>query len=180
MGLPSHTSHLLQSLDVGLFSPLKMALGRALDSNLQKEVSHLQKCERLMGYIEARENTFTESNGLGGWHSAGLIPFNPKEVLRHISSPPSSSTLSQNISGESSILPTQLFENSFITSSPPEASQLSTTTQVLCKRLSEPTSLLSLERNFICRLSRITGQLYAENSILQQENLELKRLNALC
>jgi len=179
MRLPPHTSHLLQPLDVGLFGPLKTALGTALDPILRKEVSRLQKCEWLMGYIEARENAFTESNVLGGWRGAGLIPFDPEEVLRHIPPPPSSSTLPQNVSSESPVSPTQLFENSFITSSPPEASQLRTTTQVLRKRLCEPTPLLSPERNFICRLSRTTERLRAENSILQQENLELKRLNAL-
>ena len=132
MHLP-HISHPLLLLDIGLFGPLKTVLEIVLNPILRKEVSRLQKYERLIDYIEAQENGFTESNVFGGWYGAGLISFDLEEVLQHISPPPLSFTLSQTISGESPISPTQLFENSFITSSPPEASQLRNTTQVLHK-----------------------------------------------
>ena len=43
--LPPHTSHLLQPLDVELFSPLKKALSANLDPLIRTQVSRLQKCE---------------------------------------------------------------------------------------------------------------------------------------
>ena len=175
--IPPHTSHLTQPLDVGLFGPLKTALSVALDPLLRKEVSRLHKSEWLTGYIEARENTFSKDNVFGGWRGAGLIPHDRQKVLRHLPPPPSSPRQLQT--HETPSQPTQIFESSFITSSPPDAVELRTTTQVLHKRLAEPTPLLTPERNFLCHLSRTTERLRAENSILQQENFELKRLNAL-
>ena len=82
--LVPHTSHLCQPLDVSLFSPLKTALSTKLDPLLQTEVSRIRKSEWLAAFAEAREDTFSESNILGGWRGAGLLPFNPDELLRHI------------------------------------------------------------------------------------------------
>jgi hypothetical protein len=90
MRLPSHTSHLIQPLDVGLFSPLKKALGITLEPIFGKEVSRLHKSEWLTDYIEAREKAFCEDNVLDSWCGAELIPFNLEKVLQHIPPPPPS------------------------------------------------------------------------------------------
>jgi DDE superfamily endonuclease len=85
--LPPHTSHLCQPLDVGLFGPLKRALSSKLQPLIRTEVSRIRKSEWLMAFIQARKNAFTGSNVLGGWRGAGLLPFNPEKVLRHIEIP---------------------------------------------------------------------------------------------
>lgn len=131
MRLPPHTSDLTQPLDVGVFGPLKTALGIALEPILEKEVSRLHKSEWLTGYIEARDKAFCEDNVLGSWRGAGLIPFDPEKVLRHILPPLPSRTWTQITSITAQ--PTEIFENSFITSSPPDATELRTTIQVLRK-----------------------------------------------
>ena len=122
--LVPHTSHLCQPLDVGLFGPLKTALSAKLDPLLQTEVSRIRKSEWLAAFAEAREDTFSESNVLGGWRGAGLLPFNPDEVLRHIVviPPPANpipitpaSTLPMH---ENSTLDPDLFNSSLLTSSP--------------------------------------------------------------
>ena len=53
MLLPAHTSHLLQPLDVGLFSPLKSAISSSLDRLIRTKVSRIQKAEWLDIYQEA-------------------------------------------------------------------------------------------------------------------------------
>ena len=82
--LPPHTSPLLQLLDVGLFGPLKKALSAALDHIIRTEGDKVRKVEWVKGYAEARQREFTVDNALGGWRGAGLFPYDPVKVLRHI------------------------------------------------------------------------------------------------
>jgi hypothetical protein len=41
--MPAHTSHLLQPLDVGCFSPLKKAYSRQVESLIQDHINHITK-----------------------------------------------------------------------------------------------------------------------------------------
>src|SRR5437763_11864992 len=79
--LVPHTSHLCQPLDVGLFGPLKTALSVKLDPLLQTEVSRICKSEWLMAFVEACKEAFIQSNILGGWRGARLLPFDTEKVL---------------------------------------------------------------------------------------------------
>jgi hypothetical protein len=87
MRLIPHTSHICQPLDVGLFGPLKRALSSKLQPLIQTEVSRVRKPEWLLAFIQARKAAFTTSNVLRGWRGAGLLPFDPEKVLRHIQIP---------------------------------------------------------------------------------------------
>src|SRR2546423_978947 len=135
--LVPHTSHLCQPLDVGLFGPLKTALSAKLDPLLQTEVSRIRKSEWLAAFAEAREDTFSESNVLGGWRGAGLLPFNPDEVLRHIVviPPPANPVLitpaSTSSMHENSTLDPDLFNSSLLTSSPLNAEAFRRTASAL-------------------------------------------------
>jgi hypothetical protein len=82
--MPPHSSHLLQPLDVGIFSPLKQAYRKAIDTNMRLGVNHIDKQEFLRLYPPSRAQSFTTSNIHGAFRGAGLVPFNPAIVLAHL------------------------------------------------------------------------------------------------
>lgn len=79
--MPPHTSHLLQPLDVGLFSPLKHAYGREVQDYIRLGIHHIDKEDFLTIYRSARLSVFTEQNIKSGFRATGLIPYNPERVL---------------------------------------------------------------------------------------------------
>ena len=92
-----HSSHLLQPLDVGVFSPLKRAMSTQLSRLYATEISRLQKVEWLEHYVQARSKAITSENILGGWRGAGIFPRYPHRVVRQLSDkitspPPASET----------------------------------------------------------------------------------------
>ena len=62
-----HSSHLLQPLDVGVFSLLKTAVSADLDRLIRAGVRRLEKAEWVESYIRAWPNAFTERNIRAGW-----------------------------------------------------------------------------------------------------------------
>ena len=86
--LPPHSSHLLQPLDVGVFSPLKKALAVRQSRLFCGAVRHIQKVEWLEHFIEARESAVSEKNILAGWRGAGLFPENLHRMLHQFLSAP--------------------------------------------------------------------------------------------
>ena len=79
--MPAHSSHLLQPLDVGCFSPLKKAYGRCVEDMMRNSINHITKLEFLPAFNKAYHNSFTQNNICAGFQGAGLIPFNPDSVL---------------------------------------------------------------------------------------------------
>ncbi|KAH3926875.1 hypothetical protein HBI56_102620 [Parastagonospora nodorum] len=65
--MPSHSSHLLQPLDVGCFGPLKKAYGGEVNELMRNRINHITKQEFL--------------NIQGGFQGAGLVPFDPERVI---------------------------------------------------------------------------------------------------
>ncbi|KAF2175970.1 CENP-B protein [Zopfia rhizophila CBS 207.26] len=65
--MPSHSSHLLQPLDVGCFSPLKDAYGRQVEDLIRNHIYHVTKLEFLPAFKAAYQATFTESNIRAGF-----------------------------------------------------------------------------------------------------------------
>ena|SRR5436305_270584 len=60
--LLSHSSHLLQPLDVGVFGPLKESMTSLLNSIFRTDILRLQKAEWIEHYLKAREKALTEKN----------------------------------------------------------------------------------------------------------------------
>jgi hypothetical protein len=79
--MPPHSSHLLQPLDVGCFSPLKRAYGAQVELKMRYGVNHITKEQFLEAYLIAHKQAITESNILSGFRASGLVPFNPQRVL---------------------------------------------------------------------------------------------------
>jgi hypothetical protein len=79
--LPSHSSHLTQPLDVGVFSPLKKAYGAQISFLARANITHITKDDFFPAFRAAFEAVFTEQNVKGGFRGAGLVPFNPDAVI---------------------------------------------------------------------------------------------------
>ena len=69
--LPPHTTHLLQPLDVGLFSPLQHYYGKAVDRMVRGNQA-IKKANFLPLYIEARKQAYINTNIVKAFEN-GLI-----------------------------------------------------------------------------------------------------------
>ena len=79
--MPAHSSHILQPLDVGCFSPLKKAYGRKIEDMMRSHIIHITKDDFFPAFREAHFTAMTESNIQGGFRGAGLLPFDPERVI---------------------------------------------------------------------------------------------------
>ena len=79
--MPPHSSHLLQPLDVGCFSPLKRAYSREVESLIRNHIQHVTKLEFLPAFKAAFDRSFTLANVCSAFRGAGLVPLEPKTVL---------------------------------------------------------------------------------------------------
>ena len=79
--MPPHSSHHLQPLDVGRFSPLKRAYGRLIENKMQLGFNHIDKLDFLEAYPKACIEAFKMDNIRNSFAASGLVPFNPERVL---------------------------------------------------------------------------------------------------
>lgn len=82
--MPPYSSHLLQPLDVGCFSPLKRAYGRQAEELMRNKINHITKIEFLPAFQQAYRKTITKDNILGGFRGAGLVPHDPEAVISRL------------------------------------------------------------------------------------------------
>jgi hypothetical protein len=93
--LPSHTSHVLQPLDISVFSPLKTAYRSQVERLERGCVGTIGKEHFIPMYSPARAQAFTSRNIRAGWSKAGLFPFNPDKALSDIPKPAAELTAPQ-------------------------------------------------------------------------------------
>lgn len=92
--MPPHLSHLLQPLNVGIFSSLKKAYRRQAENLIPNRINNITKTEFHPYYIAAFRTTFTNKNIQGGFRGVSLVPFNSEAVVMQLdvhlrnSSPP--------------------------------------------------------------------------------------------
>lgn len=79
--LPAHTTHILQSLDVGCFSPLQSHYSKGVESFLRDTGHIINKTNFLPILYEARRQAYSSDNLKSAFLSCGFIPFNPRVVL---------------------------------------------------------------------------------------------------
>ena len=79
--MPPHSSHLLQPLDVGCFSPLKRAYGTQISEFIRLGIHHVDKAEFLLAFMQARIEALSIRNIQSGFAAAGLVPPDPDQVL---------------------------------------------------------------------------------------------------
>jgi len=79
--MPAYSSHYLQPLNVGYYSPLKQAYGRQIEHLVCARVTHITKLEFLYALRKAWPASITQKNIQGGFAGAGLMPHDPERVL---------------------------------------------------------------------------------------------------
>lgn len=88
--LPRHSTHLLQPLDVGVFSPYAHYYKKNL-ANRCRFAAHysVDKVDFLEILQETRDQTLTETTILSAWEKSGLSPLCADQVLRQLPVRPS-------------------------------------------------------------------------------------------
>lgn len=81
LALPSHTTHLLQPLDVCVFQPLKHWHAEAVNDAVQMGDETFTKLEFLNAFNSFRKRAFKRSTIETAWRLTGLIPYKPAIVL---------------------------------------------------------------------------------------------------
>ena len=106
------------------------------------------------------------ANICGGWHGAGLLPFDPVKVLRKVQpqSPPREIT-------SPSPLPQTPFQQ--ITSSPPDPVSLKIANALLLQQVNSGKPLQTPARKFVHRLTNACELFQAELTISQKQHHEL-------
>lgn len=81
ISLPTHTSYILQPLDLGVFSPYQRYYGDKVYSRAFRSHTAIDKIEFLNIITEVRRKAVTIRNVKGGWRVSGIVPFNIQKVL---------------------------------------------------------------------------------------------------
>ena len=68
-----HLSHLLQSLNVELYSSLKPAYGYQINFFIRASINHITKAEFFIIYLAAHNAVFTKKNIKTGFRGAGIL-----------------------------------------------------------------------------------------------------------
>jgi len=81
--LPPHSTHHLQPLDVGLFSPLASAYTTELNNLMHNSLGMVSMSKRFFWSLfhPAWKQSFTEKNIVSAFEKTGIFPFNPERVL---------------------------------------------------------------------------------------------------
>lgn len=79
--MPPYSSHLLQPLNVGYFSPLKKVYRRQIESLARNHINHITKLEFLPAFKAAFDELIIEKNICASFRGVGLMPYNPDAVL---------------------------------------------------------------------------------------------------
>jgi len=80
--LIAHASHVLQPLDLTVFSSLKRTYRAAVASDSHLDDSAPVKKQRFLEYYQnARQSAFSTRNILSGFQTAGIVPWNPRKAL---------------------------------------------------------------------------------------------------
>ena len=95
--MPTHSSHLLQPLDVGCFAVIKRAYSRFVSDLTRTGYNHIDKCDFLENYQHARLEAFQSATTIqNSFVASGLVPVDAARVLNKLNislrtpTPPSS------------------------------------------------------------------------------------------
>ena len=81
--LPSHTTHQLQPLDIGLFGPLSTAYSKQLSNLMHKSLGMVSMTKRFFYplFRDAYRASFTKKNILHAFKKPGIFPVDSEKVL---------------------------------------------------------------------------------------------------
>ena len=91
--IPPHSSHLLQPLDIGCFSPLKKAYNSLAHSYMKENPGKIVNRYVMTSLIcKAYASAMTPSNTRQSFEKTGIYPFNPKKPITPKTFKPSEAT----------------------------------------------------------------------------------------
>jgi hypothetical protein len=76
ISLSSHSSHLLQLLDVKCFSVLKRRYSQEIEVFIKAYINYIMKAEFFIAFQKAYNRTITKKNIKAEFSRAGLFPYN--------------------------------------------------------------------------------------------------------
>jgi hypothetical protein len=79
--MPPHSSHLLQPLNVGCFSPLKAAYRHQVSELARQRIFHVDKLDFLHLYPKVRQTALSAQNIQASFRVTGLVPYDPERVI---------------------------------------------------------------------------------------------------
>ena len=168
--MPAHSSHRLQPLDVSYFSVLKRAYSLYIENLMRRHQTHIAKEDFLAGFYDAFQTAMTADNVKSGFAKAGLVPFDPQNVLGELESHLVPTPTVSPLSAASSLsLPTKTPRNIN------EATRQSRYLQRKIKnhQSSSPTKLVEA----LDLLTKGTLQMAHENTLLKKEVALLRETN---
>ena len=85
LSLPSHSTDVLQPLDVGIFGPLAQAYRNELDTLTRLGIGYaIDKVDFIKMYQKARNSVMTPGLIQSAWTNSGLLPWNPEVALGNL------------------------------------------------------------------------------------------------
>ena len=81
ISLSSHSSHLLQLLDVECFSVLKRRYSQEIEVFIKAHINYIMKIEFFIAFHKAYNKTMTKENIKAEFSEASLFPYNSQAVL---------------------------------------------------------------------------------------------------
>jgi DDE superfamily endonuclease len=103
-GLPPHTTHFLQPLDMVCFQPLKHYHAEAIDTAVRTGDTTFSKIEFLTAFKEFRKQAFKQDTILSAFSKTGIIPHNPSKVLIPLQQRVDAHYRALNIEGHTTII----------------------------------------------------------------------------
>ena len=169
--MPSHSSHILQPLDVGCFGPLKKAYGKEIEGLMRAGITHITKADFLPAFFTAFKSAMTEQNIQGAFRGAGLVPFDPKCVL---------SRLDVRLRTPSPVQEAVELPQPWVPKTPNNPTEATSQTDYIKKRISRhqgssPTSILTA----VDQITKGTCGIMHKMALLKAEVEQLRAANAL-
>jgi hypothetical protein len=169
--LPSHTSHMLQPLDVSVFLPLKRALAAETDTASRLDSGLITRTEWTSMYIQARQQAFRSSNLISGFKATGLWPLSPITVLEKLDSLPHLPTSEPHNSTQQCTLDLSLLQ-----SDPPNGTELREANAICIAKVQNADGLPSPVKRYIVCLTQAFEAMCTKNTTLRKENAEQREL----
>lgn len=162
--MPPHCSHLLQPLDVGVFSAFKRAHANETDRVSRLSAQRIPRQEWVQMFARARKKAVIMDNILSGWRGAGLFPSDPDKVLKQLPEPGLQVALKPRTpTGQGDL------DFSLLKSSPPDGTELRESNVLLNAVLAEVPGLPSQAKRYVDRVTRMAETQNAELAILRKQ-----------
>jgi hypothetical protein len=169
--MPAHCSHILQPLDVGVFSAFKRYHSVETHAITRHSFQRIPRSEWVELMSKARERAMTTENILSGWRATGLWPAMPMRVLNGLpkESPPPAYIAPTPVT-------TTNLDHSLLQSSPPEAIELSRSNKRFTETLRECPAVVSPVKRYAERMTRLCESQNATIALMAKQIAEQSEL----